>query len=441
MDRGAAIELYSAFRPARRRSIMRDAAAVRRYVTMAEDAQLGPGQVSSAEALGADIAPRAWMSHDRPREEHVCQWRRNSLKYARRTLAWAVLAPLLTLPGCGDSTAPVPCTAQVSGRCWTYLGPAGKWITAVALSPDGVLVGTKSDGVFRYDPSEGSWVSLGLAGRFITSITALPPPTNRLLVTATPTVTPWPPDTISAVVYASDDGGRTWYPHDGGLSAQRGYYGYAFSLAFDSSDPNRLYLGLPAAVMRSVDGGATWTTAVGNPQAPGGLVWCLAVSPRDSGRVWAGGESTGQGPLVLRSDDRGNSWNQLTPSPYQEDVVFAIAPDPLARDRLYAGMASGLRVTEDAGVAWRLVLSPRLPGPVTGLAMAGGNLIAVADELVPDSVPLTTVLGLYTTSDRGVTWDTLPVPPNATGAISVAVSAGRIAFIGTKSGLWSVPLP
>lgn len=314
------------------------------------------------------------------------------------------------------------------------------WITAVALSPAGVLIGTKMDGVFRYDRAERGWVGLGLSGRFITSITALPPPINRLLVTAIPSAIPWPPDTISAVVYGSDDGGRTWYPHDGGLSAQSGYYGYAYSLAFDGSDDRRLYLGLPAAVMRSVDGGATWTTAAGNPNAPGGEVACLAVSTRDSGRVWAAGQSVGQDPLVLRSDDRGTNWNQLTPSAYQEDAVFAIAPDPLAKDRLYAGMASGLRETEDAGVTWRLVLSPRLPGPITGLAVVGDSLVAVADEIVLNSAPTRTVLGLYVTSDRGATWDTVPVPPDATGAIGVAVSSSRIAFIGTRSGLWSVPL-
>jgi photosystem II stability/assembly factor-like uncharacterized protein len=366
------------------------------------------------------------------------RWMEATLVFLRggRACVWIALAPLALTAACREPTTPSRCADLPSVQGWTSLGPAGKWITSVALTPVGLLVGTQSDGVFRYDSCRGDWAYSGLAGRDITSITALLPPANRLLVTAIPLF----PDTISSVLYASDDGGRTWYPRDGGLSAQRGYYGYAVSLAFDSSNANRLFLGLPAAVMRSLDAGTTWTTAFGDSLGPGGLVWCLAVSP-SSGRVWAAGERGGQFPFVWRSDDGGTTWQQFGPTPYQNDFVLAIAQDPTAKDRLYAGMASGLRETEDAGVTWRLVLSPHLPGPVTGLAVLGDNLVVVSDELVPNSAPTRTVLGLYVTADRGATWDTVPVPPDAWGAIRVAISASRVAFIGTRSGVWSVPLP
>lgn len=347
------------------------------------------------------------------------------------SLAWSI--------GCYDATAPRPlqCSVTLAGRCWTYLGPAGEWITSVALTPAGLLVGTKSDGVLRYDSSARGWVSLGLAKRLITSIEVLPPPSNRILVTAIPL----PPDTISAVLYASDDGARTWYPLDGGISAQSAGFGYGYSLAYDSSDISRLFLGLPAAVMRSLDGGKTWTTVAGNPMAPGIAVSCLAVAPGGLRRVWAAGQSIGEVPLLLRSDDDGSTWTQLAASPYNGDAVMSLALDPLDANRLYVGMFSGLRRTDDAGSTWQLLLSPRLPGPVTGLAYAEGKLFAISDELVPNIVPTTTTLGLYATADGGVTWDTLPVPPSASGGIAIAMGAAHVGVVGTRTGLWSVTLP
>lgn len=351
-----------------------------------------------------------------------------------QSAALYVLSALCICAGaCNDSTSPLRCASLPSVSGWTNLGPAGMWIRTVAVTPAGLLVGTMSAGVLRYNSCNGSWDALGLAGRSITSITTLP--SNRLLVTATVAG-----DTVSAVLYASDDLGSTWYPRDGGLSALRGYLGYAYSLAFDSSDVDRLYLGLPNAVERSLDGGATWTTVAGDPLGAGGGVRCLAVSPPVPSRVWACGGTSGGLPSLLRSDDRGDTWTQLIPTPYDGDAVLALAPDPLAQDGLYAGMVSGLWETEDAGVTWRLVLYPRFPGPITSLAMTGGRLTAVSDELVVGAVAITNVMGLYTSSDQGTTWDTLPTPPTATGATTMTVSASRIAFIGTRYGLWAAPL-
>lgn len=360
-----------------------------------------------------------------------------ALGRTRRAFSWAALVPLVLLPlACRDPATPAACAVLPSVSGWTELGPAGTWITAVAISPSGLLVGTKAQGVLRYDSCENRWVRIGLEGRFITSIKSLPPPSNRLLVT----VIPLAPDTVSAVVYASDDGGTTWYARDGGLSAQRGGYGYAFSLAVDALDVDRLYMGLPAAVVRSVDGGATWSSTYGDPLALGMEVSSLATSPRGSGRVWAGGEDLTLRAFVLRSDDRGDTWTKYRPSPFLEDVVFSMAVDSLADDRLFAGMGGGVRVTEDGGATWRSALSLRAPGLVTGLSLSGSRLVAVSDEQAPSSTPSGTVLGVYLTRDLGTSWNTLAVPASASGGIALAMSAGGAAFIGTRSGLWSVRL-
>jgi photosystem II stability/assembly factor-like uncharacterized protein len=352
-------------------------------------------------------------------------------------VAWTLLA---LLAGCSHDNPiqPLPCTAQVSGRCWTNLGPAGEGITAVALSPFGLLVGTRDKGVLKYDASRARWVTLGPSPKYVTSITVLPTTTNRLLVTLTPRGS----DTVSAVVYASDNGGRTWYPRDGGLSAQRGYHGYAFSLAYDPANPSRLFVGLLDAIVRSTDGGATWSAVQGDPQASGLAVSALAVSPHGSGRVWAGGEDNPQLAFVRRSDDGGSTWRSFRPSPIFDDIVLGIATDPVADDRLSVAMGAGVRVSEDGGATWRLVLSLRNPGFATAIALADpSTLVAVSHEEVPIQDDLLFVLGLYVSTDRGVTWDTVPVPASALGGRALAIGSDRVAYVGTRSGVWSVALP
>ena len=106
----------------------------------------------------------------------------------------------------------------------------------------------------------------------------------------------------------------------------------------------------------------------------------------------------------------------------------------------FVGMGDGVRVTEDGGATWRSVLRLRAPGLVTGLSLSGSRLVAVSDEQAPNATPSGTVLGVYLTRDGGMTWDTLAVPASASGGIALAIGAGSAAFIGTRSGLWSVLL-
>ncbi len=351
--------------------------------------------------------------------------------------AWILPVLLVAVAACREPTAPQRCAALPSVSHWTNLGPAGEWITAVAITRAGLLVGTPSDGVMKYDSCDGRWGSLGLAGRFITSITSVPPPSNRVLVT----VTPLPPDTVSALLYGSDDNGTTWYPLDGGLSSQRAYYGYAFSLGIDALDPDRIYLGLPAAIARSVNGGATWSSVFGDSIGPGLAVWAIAPSRSGSARVWAAGQDPGSRAWVLRSDDRGSTWLQFWPSGNAEDAVLSLAPDPRNDDHVFVGSGGGIRASEDAGSTWESVFSLPAPGFVTGLSLVNSTIVAIADEQVPNSAPVRNALGMYVSQDGGVSWDSVSVPPAASGGLALTISAGSVAFVATRSGLWTVPLP
>jgi hypothetical protein len=129
-------------------------------------------------------------------------------------------------------------------------------------------------------------------------------------------------------------------------------------LALDPSDPDTVYAGLrEGGVRRTTDGGASWDDC--ELPAPG--VFSLAVSPAD-GAVYAGTEPS----ALYRSDDRGESWRELTallelpsrptwsfpPRPWTSHVRW-IAPSPHDADLLLVGIElGGLMRSTDRGATW-----------------------------------------------------------------------------------------
>jgi len=342
------------------------------------------------------------------------------------TLALALLGPLAFQPSCGDSTRPPPCAGEtLGGHCWEYIGPSGVVVTAVAEAEGTSYAGT-FDGVLRYNRASGAWVQTGLAGKTITSITALP--SGRPLWV---TVAPHAPETTSAVAYLSSDGGRTWQARDGGLSSQVDYHGVGISFVVDPWDLRRLYLGQGNGLARSTDSGFTWTYVYPSSADRGIDILALASSSANSRRVWAGGLTAVQTAFVLRSDDRGDTWSVFRPRGFAEDAVVAVTADPRNGDRAFAGMWRAVWVTDDGGTSWRAVVATRDAGFVRALTYSELRLIAVADE---------GALGLYASDEGGTIWDSLPVPRLASGGTAAASTPDGTLFIATRDGVWRLRL-
>lgn len=208
-------------------------------------------------------------------------------------------------------------------------------------------------------------------------------------------------------------------------------------------------MGTDSPILRSDDGGKTWRFTWGTDDAIGLGVRAILVSPARDGHVWAAGESALFTAFVLRRSDWGDTWQGVDPTPLYDNAVLSLALDPNDHQRLFAGDAFGVVLSEDGGASWRRVFSSRGPGWVAGILTVVGVLYAVADEnqrLAPDSTgPYVSDLGLYRSRDGGRTWDTLPVPPGVGGALSAAVDLQGRVLVGTDLGpeglgLWRVEL-
>ncbi|RFU37615.1 peptidase S8/S53 subtilisin kexin sedolisin [Actinomadura logoneensis] len=221
-------------------------------------------------------------------------------------------------------------------------------------------------------------------------------------------------------VYRSDDGGATWTRNsvvaDGGNPA---------ALLVHPADPRRLFV-----VYASVDGwrirgsddeGATWWTA-GLPDA---AYSSLAGDPRDPRRVWAGTSSG-----LLRSDDGGRTFTTVA-----EDRTSHVLVDPRDPRRVLAG-GSDLRLSTDGGATFRtvqpaadgnlerVIADPRRPGTLYAAWSGEGRA------------------GVWRSDDAGRTWRDIGAGLPSAPTSSLATSGdGRWLFAGTNyAGVQRLPL-
>lgn len=204
-------------------------------------------------------------------------------------------------------------------------------------------------------------------------------------------------------IYKTTDGGKSWkkvYSAPAPFESRAG----CGDLAIDPSDPNVLYATLYArlrrpwvftygaaatdgkdigGVLKSTDGGATWTKLTGGLPTMTGRIG-LAVYAKNPRTVFAlvqsdaGGTSDIDDPYskaggVFRSDDAGATWtrqSKLDPRPF---YFSQIRVDPSNDKRVYV-LGFMLHVSDDGGKSWRedrfknvhsdnhaLAIDPRMP--------------------------------------------------------------------------------
>ena len=350
---------------------------------------------------------------------------------------------------------PAPAAADVGE--WSSGGPP-EGVTAVALQPaeEQTLLAAGSASVWRSVDGGGAWAApaaVPLRGSLAVSPTApatvfgvsgdrqrvmksvdggaswtavfsgappaelrevLPDPNTPGLVLAAGTAQ----DGL-AQLWRSTDGGGTWAPALG--PSQRGAGGIGQTavtgLAALPGVPNLLFAGLQVyhggSVLKSVDGGATWTTAYGGQLTPLAAPIALATAGTTpaAATVYAGFAVTGAGSLV-RSDDGGASWVKVDGGAPPVDgpwLATALTTNPVQPEWVYAAVASstgvsaepsGVFASPDRGQSWHRAGSATPP-------VAGSQALRLA-------VPSRTLYAGGTTDPaHGVQQLTIAWPPIA----------------------------
>jgi photosystem II stability/assembly factor-like uncharacterized protein len=373
----------------------------------------------------------------------------------------ATLALILTLFVPAALAGPNAWTTQganVAGVLWQLALDPTRTATVYAAGSTGS--GTAfTPKVFKSTDSGNSWVDVTGAIVNVQVNVVRVDPTNGLVVY----VGGYNPLAKSLALYRSDDGGATWrllgWPFTGGDLDRP-----VFALAIDPTNGRNLFVGTSTNLLRSTDGGNTWTAPSGLPAAAvrsvqvdrinaavvyvagdagvfkstdGGNSWTgvsnglpttpvgsvsvarshdLVIDPSDPRVLYVVAVPASGGELVFRSGDAGGSWVSASAG-LPADVIRGLTIDPLSPRTLYAALNGGsgqnLMKTTDAGASWAAF---SLPG-------GGYSSSVVVDSQNPQTLHVGHNDAVWEYSyTSGATTGTV-TPAGATGTVTPTVVA------------------
>lgn len=308
--------------------------------------------------------------------------------------------------------------------------PEAVEIRCIAMrGTDTIYVGTQV-GPYRSSDGGESWELMALPaspGDDTVTWSILPLDDGGLLV-----------GTQGTLIYRSDDDGASWrlldVPTPNG-AVRMGFPMRVIRLVADPSNQKEIYAGLEVGgVVRSLDGGETWTdisaglmnyagetffkSRIGTDQDQEGMMdlHSLAISPAAPGTVFLANRMG-----LFKSTDKGESWNwmnigRFSPLSYARDIIVS----PHDPNTLYAALSiaalssrGSLYRSTDLGETWhRFDSGVTIESTLMNIGPSGSN---------PDSVYCGARQGqIFGTDDGGETWRTLPLPPGVAGVYAVA---------------------
>jgi photosystem II stability/assembly factor-like uncharacterized protein len=152
--------------------------------------------------------------------------------------------------------------------------------------------------------------------------------------------------------------GKIWGPDAVSRNTFTTSLSIATALAESPLKEGLLFVGTDDGLIQvSEDGGQNWRKIDTFPGVPAGTRWVSDVfaSAHDADTVYATFNNWQYGdfkPYLLRSRDRGKSWESVAGNMPDRQPVWCIAEDHVNKDLLFAGTEFGLFVTVDGGKKW-----------------------------------------------------------------------------------------
>jgi photosystem II stability/assembly factor-like uncharacterized protein len=210
-------------------------------------------------------------------------------------------------------------------------------------------------------------------------------------------VDPREPDRIFVVwdtkgLHRSLDGGKTWQPVGCGSVGN--------GIVFDPVMRDIIYC-YGDGVYKSTDGGLNWL-----PVLKGFQVHSLAVSPEDSGGIFAGVDNWNTGGGLLRTSNGGTCWQSVSGIPVDAGVR-GIAFHPSLQKLMYAATTKGFFMSSDKGAHWKKTGKGLPHDRLTGLAVVKekkGYDVSLYASLSLKNIQGSLKGGVYKSVDSGENW-------------------------------------
>ncbi|HEV8217274.1 MAG TPA: hypothetical protein VGP95_15605, partial [Gemmatimonadaceae bacterium] len=354
-------------------------------------------------------------------------WAQRTYPFAERP--YAKMADLYNMLRARPSLFAAPSAAAPLTGSWRPIGPNGLWVALLetgriaaivpATKPGGPMyVGTASGGVWRSTDYGVTWTPLtdrecGLT----TGAMALDPKDPTIVYAATGEGNG---GLSGCGVLRSGDGGNTWTTGFTGLRSTAGAGGPFLSLIVDpataGSASSSILLGATlftnAGIVRSVNSGASWTPVLNTGPASS-----IIAHPTKPGTFYAGNRVTTPASArgVYRSTDVGLTWSQLPPLPGDANSIGRVevtmskaAPGivwALVGDRSTGGFL-GLFKFDEATSTWTQLAAEGITSSFGGQQTY--DLVLAVDPVNPQRVYVAGV-GAFRSLDGGATFKRMAV--------------------------------
>lgn len=354
------------------------------------------------------------------------------------TIAAALAALACAMPLAAGEAAPVA-AAPAAGEWRTFATEAyrGKRDSVSFVDPEHGWYGTGAGDLFATKDGGATWEKVASRpGTFVRAVGFVDRQNGFIGNIGTDY---YPGVTDTTPLYRTRDGGVTWEAVDTGDATIKGV------CAIDILTVSRIYqgelkprtvihaagrVGGPVGMLRSVDGGATWSVIDMAPHA--GMILDVKFFDENTGLVFA---ATNADPaqaegLVLRTEDGGKTWSEVYRSGRAYELIWK-ASFVAGGDTGYATVQSydPERATQlvirsdDKGKTWReIAIAEDKTARQFGIGFVNADVGFVG-----------TAAGGFATKDGGKTWERAPIARAANKFQAVPTEAGvRLYAIGTE---------
>ncbi|MBT5074326.1 MAG: glycosyl hydrolase [Kordiimonadaceae bacterium] len=129
----------------------------------------------------------------------------------------------------------------------------------------------------------------------------------------------------------------------------------------------------------------------------------IETSPHNAGTAYVavtGYKANNFEPHVYRTDDYGDSWDEIVGGLPEDNFVRVVREDPITQGLLYAGTETGLFISFNNGDDWQEFQADLPETPITDLRLAHGDLIAATQGrgfwILDDVNPIREMAGMDT---------------------------------------------
>ena len=301
---------------------------------------------------------------------------------------------------------------DTSNGGYSGLGRINK-VAVHPTDPNTIYVGTAGGGPWKTTNGGHTWVALynNLPTIGVSDIVINPLNPNTIYV-ATGDADGY--DDYSMGVVKSTDGGATWHPTGMSWTPTANYY--ARSLIINPSDTNTLVLATNGGMYITHNAGATWTST-----DPGSFNQVI-YNPGDTTILYAsrypgGGDPSSQ---IMRSTNGGNTWTVVTSYPDAQRIALAVCPiAPHVVKALASNSSSGFKgiygssnsgatfapLFEDGGSCTQNLLGYELGLPTTACNGQGWYDLCIAINPTDPNKVIVGGVNNYYSVDGGTTWN------------------------------------